>query len=200
MRSHIPGESELNSTVNTAQQSHEPASREGRPDSFKSRHSGVVPDLRRVDNVEALGALASADRVWARAAAIHRSGEWQASSLDLVTGCEPPAWRPEVWRYDEVVFVAEQTDGAAASAWLTSGSADLAGLQIRLPEVQPTLSRHHLASLQRYTYAPSIGRASRTSWASGLTTRTHLSHLSDMEFPRSSVTRRRRQPSSALSS
>src|SRR4051794_36944554 len=79
-------------------------------------HSGAMPDVRRVENTTAFGALALADRVWARAAAIHRSGEWQASSLDLVTGWAPPDWRPEVWRYNEVVFVAEETDAAAVGA------------------------------------------------------------------------------------
>jgi hypothetical protein len=91
--------------------------------------------------------------VFVRAAV--RTGSHAVWHVDAVVAppADPPGWQPQVWKYDEVTFIAAQASSRALAAALDPGDAQvlpLGGYDLTFPVVQEQVPWEHKPIRARY--------------------------------------------------
>lgn len=93
-------------------------------------------------------------RAFVRACLISSDNGWTVQHLDAVVGKHLPRDRPVVWRYEDVVFVAEPAPGEALQAWFRAdrtGELSLGDYSAAVPQVFETVNFHREPSLARHS-------------------------------------------------
>jgi hypothetical protein len=107
---------------------------------------GILSDLRDL--------LSKADAgVFIRS--VVQTGRHAVRYLDVIAAspAEPPSWKPLVWEYDAVTFIAAQASSRALAAALAPGDAQvlpLGGFDLTLPVLAGQVSWQHRPSRARY--------------------------------------------------